>query len=421
MLNWWRNGLHVRLGMRIYLDGLLIAVLYALAYWGARQISVDQFYLGAGVRVTALLLCPPRLWPYLFLGEYASLAHIRYPLIETYGLAWAIIGSAFVMPTVAIIVRLHRSMLTGTSSAWLLSLAAAAAIAAVLLSVAAAELLWPVSPSIPPSTRIVRQTLGDFLGILTIAPLALLWMRRSAHTEWSHRFPVPTIACLSLILVLGICSIQVSSKHLAATSTLHLLMVLPAIMLTHLHGWRGAAVSLPLLSASIGFSIASTGLPYSFDPVMYKTQQFFAVIAISLVALGSAISHYFERYKRRDYERRQAVAMARTSNLSGETHLRQRAMDINRIGDGIDIYLSETADWLKRQGHHDIANNLIRTASLYSRKFREQTSMVYPTALEHVGLYLALQAGGISEAWSNTGCVAQPRLIGDPCRLTVPL
>jgi hypothetical protein len=38
-----------------------------------------------------------------------------------------------------------------------------------------------------------------------------------------------------------------------------------------------------------------------------------------------------------------------------------------------------------------------------------------------VGLYLALQVGGISEAWSNTGCIAQPRLIGDPCRLTVPL
>ncbi|MGH8466799.1 MAG: hypothetical protein ACRESP_21805, partial [Pseudomonas sp.] len=121
------------------------------------------------------------------------------------------------------------------------------------------------------------------------------------------------------------------------------------------------------------------------------------------------------------FSKKEAATQARTSHFAGEVDLRRRALEINQIGDSIDRYLSETASWLKDQGHDQIAGNLVRTSSLYSRKFREQASMIYPTALEHVGLYLTLQAGGISEAWSNTGSLVQPRLVGDPCRLTVPL
>lgn len=421
LLNWWRNGRPLKLQMRIHPSGLLIAVVYSLTCWAARQVSVDQLYLGAGIRVAALLICPPRLWPYLLIGEYAYFAHLRYSMIATQGLTWVVLGSAFLMPAVMLLVSLHRRWMARTTDAWILSVAATAAMAVSLLNVSLSQMLWPVPPNIPFFSRAARYALGDFIGILTIAPLALLWMRRNTGIEWGAGFRLPTSTCLSLMLVLGFCSIQLPSEHVTAKTALHLLMALPAIILTRFHGWWGAAVSLPLLSTSIGLSITSTGLPSSFDPAAYRTQQFFAVIAVSLVALGSTISHYHRCYKRRDHEREQAVSMARTSNMSGETHLRQRAMDINRIGDGIDAYLSKTADWLKRQGHHDIANNLIRTASLYSRKFREQTSMVYPTALEHVGLYLALQAGGVSEAWSNTGRLDAPRLVGDPCRLPVAL
>ena len=97
--------MQLKLHMRIFPDGFLIAALYALACWGARQISVDQFYLGAGVRVSALLLCPPRLWPYLLVGEYAYFAHLRYPMLGTLGPAWIIIGSALLMPATMLIVR----------------------------------------------------------------------------------------------------------------------------------------------------------------------------------------------------------------------------------------------------------------------------------------------------------------------------
>nr|WP_251006594.1 MASE1 domain-containing protein [Stenotrophomonas sp. ISL-67] len=424
MLNWWKNGLQVKLGMRIYPDGLLIAALYALACLAARQISVDQFNLLTGLRVAALLLCPPRLWPYLILGDYAHLAQVRYPLIDKYGLAWAIVSSVLLMPAVALIVRLHRDVVSISPGAWLLSLATTIAIATALINIGTAQLFWPMAFSVPLPTIAAHQIVGNFIGILTVVPLALLWIRRATSTERGTAFLAPTIACLSLMLMLGIGSTQVLPGYAAFETSLQLtlqLMAIPAVALTCLHGWRGAAVAVPMLNLVVGLTMPTSGLPWSFDAATFTAQQILAVAGAALLALGSTISHYHLRYKTRDRDSKQVVSMARTSHKTGEMDLRQRALDINRIGDGIDTYLSETADWLQRQGHHDIASNLIRTAGLYSRKFREQASMVYPTALEHVGLYLALQVGGISEAWSNTERVAQPRLIGDPCRLTVAL
>ncbi|MFL9583067.1 MASE1 domain-containing protein [Stenotrophomonas sp. AB1(2024)] len=407
--------------MRIYPHGLLIAVLYALACWGARQISVDQFYLGAGIRVAALLVFPPKLWPYLLIGEYAYFAHMRYPMIGTHGLSWVVLGSALLMPVVMLTVRLHRKMMSNTKDAWILSVAATAAMAVTLLNVGMSQWLWPAPPSIPLPSRAARYALGDFIAILTVAPLALLWVRRSAHKEWGTRFLVPASACLALMLLLGLCSTQATSDHTAARTSLQLLVALPAIALTCVYGWRGAALSVPLLNLIVGLTMPTSGLPWSFDSSTFTVQQILAVASAALLALGSTVSDYYHRYKAHAFKGAQTASLTKTSQLVGEMDLRRRALEINQIGEGIDSYLSETADWLRRQGHEEIASKLIRTSSVYSRKFREQASMVYPTTLEHVGLYLALQVGGISDAWSNTGCIVQPRLIGDPCRLTIAL
>ncbi|WP_448142996.1 MASE1 domain-containing protein [Stenotrophomonas bentonitica] len=420
LFNWLKIGMQLKLQKRLCPDGLLVAALYSLSCWCTRQISVDQLYLGAGVRISALLLCPRHLWPYLLLGEYAYFALLRYPLVNSHGLAWVVLGSAFLMPAAMAIAAAHRGVLARAPEIWLLSVASCAAVVVTLLNLTMAQLLWPTPPSLPISTRAVRYVLGDFMGILTLAPLALLWTRRNTDQTW-HARSSTAYSALTALLVLGFCSTQIPPQYAAATSAMHLAMVLPAILLTRRHGWWGAAISLPLMSLSIGLSITSTGLPASFDLAIFNTQQSFAVVAVSLVVLGASISHYHDRSERRVIERRQAISLTRTSEATGESHLRMRALDINRIGDGIDRYLSETADWMTQQGHPDAARCLVNTASLYSRKFREQTSMVYPAILEHVGLYLALQAGGVSGPWANTGRLATPRLTGDPCRLPVTL
>jgi len=417
-LDWWRNGL--QLNLRIRPAGFVVAVVYAFACWGARQISLDQFYLPAGVRVAALLLCPPRLWPYLILGEYAYFAQMRYPMIDKYGLAWVVIASACMMPAVALVVRLHRRMMAAPTEAWLLSVAATAALVATVLKLGLSHLLWPVPPSLPILTSAARFALGDYIGILTLAPLALLWTKRGVPYDWLAWRAPPTVIALSSLLVLGVLARLAAGDDMTRTS-LQLMLALPVVALTCMHGWRGAAVGVPVLNLLISATTPSTGLPGSFDAPTFATQQVVALAGTALLALGAQISHYFHQYARRDLDGQRAVTLSRTAHIASEMDLRERALGLRRIADGLDVSIQETVELLKRHGHHEPAERLLRASAAHSRQFREQTSMVYPTALEQVGLYLALQVSGAREAWDATDRVSRPRLGGDPCRLSVGL
>jgi glucose-6-phosphate-specific signal transduction histidine kinase len=417
--DWWTDGL--QLTLRVQPSGLALAAAYALLCWTARQFSLDQFNLTAGIRIAALLLFPPRLWGYLILGEYAYFAQMRIPMIDAYGLPWVVLGSACLMPAMALVVHLHRRRMQVTSDAWLLSVAASAAILAALLKVSLSHLLWPIPPSTPFISNVILYALGDFLAILALAPLALLWAGRHRAPGWNPRLMVPTVALMVVMGVLALASTLPPPGAGGARTGVLLLMALPAIALTCLHGWRGAAIGVPLLTLLVHSTTPSTGTPGSFDAATFAMQQSMAVISIALLALGSIISHYRRQHRSRDVDERRVVASARSSLMASEMELRDRALHLRRIGEGMDLSLGDVMDWLNTHGHHDAASRLEQASAAHSREFRALASMVYPTALEQLGLYLALQTGGVREAWDQTHRIARPRLAGDPCALTVGL
>ncbi|MBE5268809.1 MASE1 domain-containing protein [Stenotrophomonas sp. B2] len=418
-LNWWKND--VELSFRIRPIGLFIAGMYAVTCWAARQVSLDQFYLPAGIRVAALLLCPPRLWPYLLLGEYAYFAQMRYPLIGKYGLAWVILGSVFLMPAVALVVRAHRRFMTATTEGWLLSMAVSAALIATALKLGLAHLLSENPSSVPFATRAVRFVLGDYIAILTVAPLALLWIRRRSLYEWKFWKHAPTVAALALLISLG--AFMASGVELpdATKTSLQLVMALPVVALTCIHGWRGAAAGVPLLNIVIAMTTPASGLPGSFDQRTFMMQQLIAVAGTALLLLGSRITQHYHQHARHDLDGSQTARLSRTAHMASELDLRQRALDLRKIADGVEKSLNHTADLLKMHGHHAPAMDLLHTSTTHSRQFRELTSLVYPTEVEQVGLYVALQVSGISENWDRTSRVALPRMTGDPCRLSIAL
>lgn len=411
---WWKDGLE--LNLRIRPAGIALAVLYAIGCWGARKLSLDQFYLPAGIRVAALLLCPFRLWPYLFLGEYAYFAQMRYPLMEKYGLAWVVLGSLFQMPAVALIVRLHRKMMKAATSAWLIAVAAWSAIVVSLLNLSLSHLLWTV-PDAPFLSGVARYALGDFIGILTIAPVALLLTTRRTEAEGSIQLLKQPMIALGLMTMVGVLAALIPPGSIISKPSLQVMMALPAIALTCTMGWRGAALAVPALNLIIGLTTPKP-FPSAFDSATFSMQQSMAVVSIALLALGSTISYYREQFRTRDLNEKADFQLARSSHLSSEMELRERAVHLKRISDWMDDSLDEVVDWLKLQGHHEVAGGLLHTATVHSRLFRAQASMVYPTALDQLGLYVALQAGGVREAWDLTSRVARPRLEGDPCQLS---
>lgn len=418
-MDWWRNGL--QLNLRIRPVGLALAAVYALVCWAARQYSIDQFNLTAGVRVAALLVCPPRLWAYLILGEYAYFAQVRIPMIDKYGLAWVVLGSACLMPAVALVVQLHRRRMQVTSETWLLSVAACAAVLTALIKLSLSHLLWPIPPANPFLTSAVRYALGDYIGILTLAPLALLWARRSTPYDWNVWRRPATVASLASLLAIGVFAALLPEASAAAKTSLQLLMAVPVIVLTCMHGWRGAAIGVSLLNLIINATTPSTGLPGSYDARTFMTQQLIAVACTALLVLGSRITHYYHQYAARARDGEHAVSVSRNAHLANEMDLRERALDLRRIADNIEDSITEAVALLRVHGHNEPAARLLDASAAHSRQFREKTSMVYPTALEQVGLYLVLQAGGIREAWDTSHRVVASHLTGDPCQMSVGL
>jgi hypothetical protein len=418
-MDWWKNGLHINFHVRPL--GLAIALVYALAYWASREVSFDQFHLPTGIRVAALLLCPLRLWPYLLVGEYCYFGFARYPMIDKYGLAWVVLGSSFLMPSVMLIVYLLRRLMDTKTDVWLICVAAASAITVTTLSLLLPYLLWTTPPAAGIRTDAVRFLVGDFIGILTIAPLALLWMKRREYSPLTSYLLLPTVACLVLMGLLGVAVLWFPADAGAGKTNMLLLLSLPAVALTCMHGWRGAAISVPIWSLIVRLTMPASGVADSFDPAAFSAQQSLAVVGIALLTVGSFLSHYRQQFKEREVDEMKVLSHSRASHIANEMALRRRALDIRTLGDGLDTSLSGLADWLTAEGHRDLATSLLNVTVVHSRKFREQVSMVYPTSLEHVGLYLALQIGGISEAWKVPQRFAEHCLIGDPCRLSLGL
>ena len=219
-------------------EGLLVAALYAAACWASRQVSLDQFFLPAGIRIAALLLCRRAIWPYLLLGECAYFAYLRLPLIDKYGLEWVIVSSAYQFPVVALVVLLHSRSISKGTDTWLLTVAAFAAVLIGLGTLLIAHALRPIPPSGGFAAIAFRNTLGDYIAILTVAPLALLWIKRR-DVDWSSLFTSRSSCAGLSIVVCGVVSILIPHDLPAVKATVQLLMAVPVIVLTCLQGWWG--------------------------------------------------------------------------------------------------------------------------------------------------------------------------------------
>lgn len=414
----WKNGLEIKLPIESV--GLVLAAAYALSCWAARQLSMDQFHLPAGIRVAALLMFPMRLWPYLMLGEYAYLAHMRLPMIDTYGLAWVILSSATLMPVVALIVYWHRRLMDARTDAWFISSALTSAVLVTILNLGFSHALWLVPHRNDFLTDATRGALGQFIGILTLGPLALLWTRRRSGREWNRRDVAATAGAAVAIVGLGVMTLLVPASAPSVKTTLQLLVALPAIALTCMQGWRGAAIAVPLVNMVVGLTSEGSE-PWSFDSSTFVAQQILMIAGVALLMLGYSISHYYHRYISGRTRERVTAAHSRASHLASEMDLRRRVLEMRRMGEGIDHSLSEIAYYLRDNGHPDMAHSLLQVSVANSRKFREHTSLVYPTALEHVGLYLSVQLSGLGESWKSTRRVLSPRMVGDPCGMSTGL
>jgi hypothetical protein len=188
------------------------------------------------------------------------------------------------MPAVMLIVRLHRKLLARTTIVGVISIAVCAATVISLLNLGISYLLWEPLQNASFITNVLRYALGDFTGILILAPLALLWIRRAeengqpglSRPRSQHSAPCWSLACRRRRYL----------DHGPGSLQLLLILPIPAIALTCLLGWRGAAIGVAAVNMILGLSTPADH-PTAFDPATFATQQAMAIASIALLLLGA--------------------------------------------------------------------------------------------------------------------------------------
>ncbi|APO93366.1 MASE1 domain-containing protein [Xanthomonas vesicatoria] len=406
-------------GMRYATRGLLTATAYCLAFQLAWHCSLDQWYLPAGLRIAALLFAPYRMVPWVLLGDVGALLMLRVPAISGMGISpvWAygsscVLGSAISLVPMAIRIKLRE---VHRKEALLIPLLLLAALWSAVCTQCVNILLEGPATAIG-GIKLVRFAVGDYLGMLMVILPVMLWLRRK-ETERPGRLAIHSAAS-SLTTALLFALATLPENHFARLGMMSL-FIIPAILLTWLHGWRGAAIGLVIANAALGFSLRNTGAFGAYDSTGFVVQIMLATIATSVFVLGTRISSVLTETRIRLRGEQQAQQTARMSYMWAERELREHVIGFTDVQVHVNMLRRDIESHLKSRGQNEAAMRMIRTGSIQSRMLNEYINTLYPLEIETHGLYHVYCSAGFARV-SHTE-VSSSMLRGDPMALSVGL
>jgi len=403
----------------IWLRHVAVAGLYFASFTALRDVSFTYWLLPAGLRLLCLLFVPYRFWPALAVGEMLSLGIVSYQCRDSLGHTWALLN---LFPTIVLampIVHWSKTRLglfgprhtvhlnTLILCTFLVAIVSAArtypvAYLGALVSGEHASFAWAQG-----------YFIGNYLGILTIVPLALmLWKvcsETSLHALWSRlsnsRLAFDSVAMLlpSLILLMW------TTAHIKGDlgQIAHMAMFLPVAALALRHGWYGAAIGGSLASVAMAVGMPAKQL----DPTTMQAEVFMAFTITVMLILGARIAALGEKEEKERLNSRLALQVAQEGLYMSEQRMQQAAETIQQIGEGVryaqDRLLAKFHQFLPAsQG-----DGFQKQAAATQHELFHLADGIHPRALSQNGLEFALQHGRVALAFTNEN-------VGYECILT---
>lgn len=402
--------------------GVVIGVIYCLAYLAGWFNSLDQWFLPAGVRIGALLLSSYRYWPYLLAGDFAALFLLRVPGASEDRETWAYASSILLPVSIAlplICLRLKFRLLADQAK-WLPLIAATLAIWGALSNSLINSLL-DGPPTISSDLEyFYRRCVGHFLAIISITSLGILWLSRGDDSQKPKHFLRDALVS-GATLVLIFCLIVIPEKigdYLRIG--LLLMMLLPIIFMTLRHGWRGAALGLAATCFAVAKTLYYFNSDGAYDAPVFIVQHTLVIAAFGLLALGHTISSQYSTARSLGISESEAIQAARTSFLASEPMLRDKALTMKQMQLRIESERKRVADYLKSIGDFEGALLLNNEAVEHNSRFGAYVTDIYPLRLEEHGLNAVLNSKEFSDARGN-GAHVLPLLGSNPTHLSLDL
>lgn len=391
---------------------IMTALGYAAGYWMLQKISFPYWVLFAGFRLATLIFIPQRYWGALALGELAPLGYLAVSCAHQYGMAWAAL-TAFPTPIVLAMPLVHAC------KSWLrmFPVRGGARMGVLLLCMLAVASLWtlmntgrlavtrvPADFHVDYVAALARWFIGNFLGVLTVVPLAVwvreAWRSTTAGERWQRVRDSRLLMESAFLLVPALGLLVWIATHATAGSSedaARMAMFLPVVVLALRHGWQGAAVGGTL--ASVAVVLTMEGMD---DAGAIQAETFIAFAISSMLLLGSRISVLNQRDAMERVQVQDALVLARRNIAIGEARLRVAAEFLEQVREMIHV------------GYEHMLTQLRHTPSVDSRLYARQAALaqeqlfrlsdgLYPTGWRDKDLVLALRQGPLARALDEAG------------------
>lgn len=376
--------------------GIAIAVLYGLAYLALRYISFNQWFLPAGLRAACLLFLPYRYWPFVFLGEAGITLSKKIDMIDDYGAAWVYFSSFLMAPLFAIAPFLIRKKLGTVErlTRWLPTIIALMAIWSSACKVGLNYFLDGPRALVTVENSI-RYVTGDFVGILMVMLLVLLWKKRGPLLRRAA-----TPALIGGVVVGMALFLLKENDDLSGLSRLLLLllMILPAVFLTYFQGWIGAALGVLIVNLGIAQSVDYTGMPGMHDQIAFYAQICLVFFATGFLLFGNRITAHYDTARLAGIAEQDALKLARMSFFSNEPVVRDQLICMAQLQVLMDDERDQLAKALRANGKNREALDLNRRGVEHRQLFEMQALVLYPIGIERNGLFGVLDSSLFRES-----------------------
>jgi len=409
------KGMPKGIGTNIWLRHVAVALAYALSYVLLRQVTFSHWIPLAGFRLCVLLFVPYRFWPALLVGEFLPLAYTGIDCAPKYGWLW---GATFMVPPMLFAMpvvrwcREHKRLFpsrTTTSINVFLFCTLAVSLTWAAVNIATFSLMrGPLVDAYQYKTQTVAgwYLLGNYIGILTIVPLALL-LREEWHTINRRRIWARVsesrlmldATCL-LLPALALLIWFASSLPGNGRQEARIVMFLPVAWLALRHGWRGAAVGGAAASIAVMLTMRS-----NHDSDTLHALVFVAFTATTMMMLGGRIAWLHEREERERIDARLAFALAQRNVHLGELQLQQVSDALEQMSGSILASYTQLLGRLRSLLPGTDERNYHRQAAVAQHQMYRLADSLYPMALRERGLPAALREGSVPRALDEAGIV----------------
>ncbi|RUL63237.1 hypothetical protein EKH79_12605 [Dyella dinghuensis] len=401
-------------------EQLAVVAVYVALYAMIRPLSDAHWALGAGLRLSFLLLLPYRYWLALAVADTATMVPLVLRCGPQFGLAWSLTIlpplTGFAMPVVWAckeklslfptkrLVNFQTLILCAFSCAAVWSLYNFGTLVVI------PNRGYDLTPLLLSSFFV-----GTYVAVLTIVPWVImvkLSYRQGLLSSSLRGFLKSSLAFdAGLVLIPSLLILSWLTAHTTGENKpiWALFMFAPVAWLTLKHGWRASVLGGTLTVASISLLFTWTG--NTPDSEVVQVQAIIAFAITCLIAMGARISAMNEADAQEKANARQAMRLAKQSVAVSELRLRQASETLEQVCGEMQLSQNRLLNRFRMMLPVNESQLYTKQAVSAQEKVYQLADAMHPIAWRRSGLPAALREN-IGRALDELGIAYSSRIKG---------